>query len=123
MAPGTARRLPAALALAATMLLALACDPELPFPPAAGSAAGIVVTLDPSAPLDAAPPVLRVRIASTGAAIDLARVVLAEGHLGPAHLRQIQRDERSMALSKRILPAIVWREDPSNDRSDVIVAP
>src|SRR4051794_8991168 len=125
MAPGIARRLHVlvALALVALAFLAIACDPEIPIPSGSGQGENLAVTLDPPSPLDAAPPVWRARIAPAGAPIDPARVVFVQGHLGPAHLRQIQNDERSKALSKRILPAIVWREDPSNDASAVIVAP
>lgn len=110
--------------LLAPAFAALACNPDLPFPVDVPGADGeLSLTLDPPAPLDAAPPVLRLRVALAGAVLDPARVVLVSGSLGPAHLRQLQRGEPSKALSKRIIPALIWSDAADEAGEAVVVAP
>jgi hypothetical protein len=98
----------------------LACAPDLPAPAgvaspprAPGDEGGIELTIDPPAPLDAVPPVLRLRLSfGAGPAIDhQARIYVIEGEVGPAHLRQIERDALSKALSARLVPALVWADE------------
>ncbi|WP_169796572.1 lamin tail domain-containing protein [Chondromyces crocatus] len=74
------------------------------------------MTLHPEASTQAAPPVLRVHLqVPSRAEVDVERALLFEGELGPAHLRQITRGQLSKALSKRIVPALVWMEEPTTD--------
>ncbi len=75
----------------------------------------VVVTVDPAAPLDAVPPVLRIHIDLGGGPADPNRAesgpfVLVAGEVGPAHLGQLARDEISAALAARLIPMVTWRE-------------
>ena len=119
----------ALLGVAAPVALALAvaaCAPDLPVGGARGRGssaeldAGVRVALEPPAPLDAATPVLRVRIqpAPGGAALDPTRVVLIEGTIARAQERQLERDEPSNALSERMVAALTWLEG-----DEVVLAP
>src|SRR5262245_27098976 len=100
----------------APLACVLACRPELPVPADAGAAGGggaalaFDVALEPGAPLDAAPSVLQLRIdlPPVGAAPE--RVVLAEGELGPGHLRELAENDISDALSERLLDVIAWAD-------------
>lgn len=115
--------------LGAVGALALAaCDPDLPLShPRGGGAQGgaglgagggaLAVTVDPAAPLDAAPRVLRLRI-DAAPPPDPARIALVHGDVGPGHLRQIAQGEPSATLTKRIIPARVFR-----DGAAVVLAP
>lgn len=123
--------------LPAPLVLTLfACNPQVPIPhwgapkpeTAAEGAAegGVVVTVEPSASLDAVPAVLRLRVAAARVAIDPSVVVLVQGHAGPAHLRQVQRGELSAALTERQIPALIFPDPPAEDAvqpSGVVVAP
>jgi hypothetical protein len=105
-------------------LAACACNPDLATPtsgcpdPAADEASALEVTLEPGAPLDRAPTIMRVHVRGVEAAVDPARLLLVEGEVGPSHLGQIARDEISSALSERIVPTLVWSHD-----NEVVLAP
>lgn len=93
---------------------ALGCQPSLPWPPdhraGPGEAPGEPhVLLEPDSPLEAAPPVLRARIVpGDDGAADPSRVLFVRGHVGDAHVRQVENGEVSQALTERILPAVAW---------------
>lgn len=123
------------LALAGASLLA-SCAPDLPQPdprpaatPAPAAEAAPWVDLWPDAPLDAAPQVLRAGLHLPGMAaaeVDLERVLLVQGEVRDAHLRQIVRGELSKALSERLVPALVWAEradEPAPGELRVTLAP
>jgi hypothetical protein len=122
-----------ACAIAAGWLLllhtALGCRPELPMPSGltGGSGAakrGMELEIEPPAPLDAAPRVLRLRI--TLEAIPDASasdVVLVSGEVSDAHLRQLARDDVSKALSERLIPVIAWTDETAADAVRIILAP
>ena len=68
--------------------------------------------LAPEAPFDDAPRVLRVEVVpSPGDTVDLSRLYFVRGHVGPAHLRQVENGEMSAALTERVLPAITFVRD------------
>lgn len=105
-----------------------ACAPDLPVPTRRASVAegtedgGVRLEIEPASPLDAAPPILRLRLSfDAGLSVDPTRVFLIEGDIGPSHVRQIERDDLSKALSARIVPALVWLEDAAEPV--VVVAP
>jgi hypothetical protein len=79
--------------------------------------------IEPPAPLDAAPRVLRLSV-TLGAVPDAspADVVVVAGEVSEAHLRQLERDDISKALSERLVPAIAWMDD-STDSVRIILAP
>lgn len=123
-----------------TLLLALspvhACAPELAAPcsdkvariePSTNEAdAGPELQIEPAAPPDAAPPVLRLRVRLPGTRpgdVDLARVLLFRGPINAAHLRQIEQGELSKALSERIVPSLAWLEEPPSGELWLTVAP
>jgi hypothetical protein len=65
-----------------------------------------------------------VRLSFDGAdSADLTRVLLFEGEIGPAHLRQIERGTLSKALSERVVPSIAWMESELDGSSALVVAP
>lgn len=109
---------------------ALACSPDLPLPikrsgaPPGSADGGVSLAIEPPSPIDAAPPILRLRLAFDKAPpVDPARVYLFKDELGPSHLRQIERDELSKALSKRIVPALVWKDEAASPEQVVVIAP
>ncbi|WP_437736228.1 lamin tail domain-containing protein [Sorangium sp. So ce1335] len=126
-APRAAHVLP--LALAPLVASPLSCAPELAVPPrldddavtaTAGDADAVPeLQIDPAAPLDAAPPVLRLRVRLPGTAaghVDPGRALVLRGKVGAAHLRQIEQGELSNALAERVVPSIAWlNEAPSGD--------
>src|SRR5262245_13762863 len=105
-------------------LAVLGCQPALPEllpgtrevkPPTEPHA-----VLEPGAPFDAAPRVVRVRVVpEDGAAADASRALFVKGHVGPGHVRQVQNGEVSEALAERVLPALTW---PEGDGS-IVIAP
>lgn len=115
-----------ALLLAATVLVAAGCQPDLALQDGAGGGTGggsgggntVGFTLEPPAAFDAAARALRVRIESASA-IDASRVRFVVGDVGPGHLKQLAADDPSNALEERILPASVWTRDDGT----VTVAP
>jgi hypothetical protein len=122
------QRVPHLLSLLSTA--ALACAPPLPTPgdrpgrDVESDSSGLLVETDPPAPVDAAPPILRVRLSFDGAdSADPARVLLFEGEIGPAHLRQIERGTLSKALTERVVPSIAWIEGDLEGSSALVVAP
>ncbi|WP_437534720.1 lamin tail domain-containing protein [Sorangium sp. So ce726] len=137
--PRALRALPLALALTPLVASPLSCAPELVVPPqldeggdeedagVAGPAdAGPELQIEPAAPLDAAPPVLRVRVLLPGAAlgsVDPARALVVRGKLSAAHLRQIERGELSTALSERVVPSIAWLNGTPPGDLSLTVAP
>jgi len=109
----------------------LACAPDLPVPtrragapPGTEGGGGVRVEIEPPAPIEAAPPILRLRVFfGAGAPVDLARVFLIEGEIGPSHVRQIERGDLSKALSARVVPALVWLDEAALPEQVVVVAP
>lgn len=112
---------------------ALACAPDLPLPSRFTTTGelhdpepetGPLFDIEPPSPADAAPPILRLRLPLDRVGpIDVDRVVLVRGQVGPAHLRQIERGALSKALSARVVPAIAWRDDAAAGGAAVVVAP
>jgi hypothetical protein len=100
-----------------------ACNPELPLYTVGADGGPLApdfsVKLEPDAPLEEAPAALRLRIEEPPEGLVPERVLIATGVLGPAHLRQLQTSEVSMALSERILPLLSWREPDGA----IVVAP
>jgi hypothetical protein len=84
------------------------------------------VHLEPAAPLDAAPPVLRIRVENP---VDPARIVLVHGHAGSAQVSQVRRGEISKVLQAELVPVVIWSEDPPADgdggaaTGSVVIAP
>ncbi|WP_437679866.1 lamin tail domain-containing protein [Sorangium sp. So ce131] len=117
------------LALAPLVAHPLACAPELAAPPPveagdgdlddAVDEASVELQIEPPAPLDAAPPVLRLRVhlpAVSAEDVDLARVLVIRGKIGAAHVRQLEQGEPSKALSERVVPSLAWlQEAPPGD--------
>jgi hypothetical protein len=87
----------------------------------AGGAGALVVSVEPEAPLDAVPRVLRVHVRAPGGAEGLEPdgFVLVRGELGAAHLSQLARGAPSKALRERMVPALAWAVGPS----EVVLAP
>lgn len=104
---------------------ALGCQPTLPdrFGDGGGSTSEAQqphAVIEPEAPLDAAPRVVRVRIVpAAGATADAARVLFVRGHVGAGHIRQVVNDSVSQALTERVVPAITWTEEDGS----VVLAP
>lgn len=98
------------------------CRPDLPLagsnPLSTDGAPEFVVRIEPDAPLDATPRVLRAHVQWPNP-IDKERVFLIRGEVTDYHLRQIERDDLSKTLVERMVPAIVWAEDERN----VVIAP
>jgi hypothetical protein len=118
-------------ALLALVSGALACAPDLPVPtqragaPPGSSDGGVRLEVEPPSPIEAAPPILRLRLFfDAEPPVDPARVYLIEGEIGPSHIRQIKRNALSKALSARIVPALVWLA-PGDEAAEqvVVVAP
>src|SRR5262245_42620736 len=91
-----------------------ACNPDFDSPtvdcgddPAVEETSALVVSLEPPAALDRAPPALRVHVRA-GTPLDPKKLLLVEGEVGSGHLGQIARDDISNALAERIVPAITW---------------
>lgn len=108
--------------LAATLCLS-ACAPapaHEPGDPGSSTRDPFSVSLQPDAPLDAAPPILHLALSSAPGApwIDDGRVALIAGDVGSAHLGQLARDDVSSALAERIVPSLIWRQDEL-----VVIAP
>ena len=109
--------------LAVTVALC-SCTPSPTSAPAESTSTGasspFAVDVDPDAPLDAVPAILRLSLARSPGQppVDETRVALIEGEVGSAHLGQLARDDVSNALSERIVPSLIWRQDDL-----VLVAP
>lgn len=121
-------RLPRVAALVLTVLaLSLGgCQPELPLGRRGGSASSTAsalpeLHLDPEADLQAAPPILRLRVALAGEA-DPAAFVLVRGEVSKAHVRQLASEEISKALRERLVPALSWAEGEGEARQ-IVLAP
>ncbi|XXX80012.1 lamin tail domain-containing protein [Sorangium sp. So ce134] len=134
--PHALRPLPLALALAPLAASALSCAPELAAPPpfheeegadpADPADAGPELQIEPEAPVNAAPPVLRLRVRLPGASlegVDPARALVVRGKISAAHLRQIEQGELSKALSERIVPSIAWLDGTPPGDLSLVVAP
>lgn len=106
----------AVLALLAAAFSACLSRPPIPGPRPPPSAddepiqPGEPVSLVPAAPLDAAPPVLWIRVEMP---VDPARIVLIHGRAGSAQVSQVRRGEISRALRATIVPSVIWSEEPS----------
>ena len=103
--------------------LVCGCRPDLPVPSSeplttSTDLSELVVRLEPDAPLENAPRVLRAHVQWSNP-IDKERIFLIRGEVSEYHLRQIARDDLSKTLMERIVPAIVWAEDERN----VVIAP
>ena len=108
---------------------ALACAPEFPVPvkragvPPGASEDGVRVEVEPASPVEAVPPILRLRISfPAGLPVDPDRVLLVSGELGRAHIRQIEKGTLSKALTARVVPAIAWMDEDATTPV-IIVAP
>lgn len=120
IAQSTRTSLPLPLVLAAA---SAACQGPLPQPGPCrceddeASAVALEVSLEPSAPLDAAPAVVRIHLRAPADGpppnppLDPERFVLVQGAAGPAQLGQLAREEISAALAERMLPTLAWSED------------
>lgn len=105
-------------------LVALGCQPSLPEPfpgsrpPEPDTEPHAV--LEPDAPFDAASRVVRIRVVpAEGALADASRALFVKGHVGPAHVRQVQNFDVSEALSERVLAALTWADDDGS----IVIAP
>jgi len=116
--------------LAALAASALGCDPSLPVPAGAALAEqdggisvvgaggagggaggdGLVVSVDPPAPIGAAPRVLRLGATLGGVTLDPTRMVLVEGSVVTRELDEIKEQMISAALSKRLVPVLAWAD-------------
>lgn len=108
----------------AVVVALLGCNPQIPIPGRSGPrAAGAadshaVLTVEPPAPLDGLPPVVRLHVttsSSAGTPVTPEGLALVRGAIGRAHLRQIQRGEVSASLAKRLVPALVFPDEPAED--------
>jgi hypothetical protein len=117
-----------------SLALATACAPDLPDPVArAGTGSGgggpeVWLELEPASEPIAAPAVLRAHVhVPAGAATTPEDVVLVEGEVGVAHLRQLEDGDLSKAFSERLLPAVVWAAgggaDAAAGERRLVVAP
>jgi hypothetical protein len=113
-----------ALLLAALGAGSLGCDPTPPIPVGSdlsgldgggvlgggGSAGGglLVVSVDPPAPLEAAPRVLRLGATMDGFTFDPTRMALVEGTIGTQILDELKTQKVSAALTKRLVPVLTW---------------
>jgi len=106
------------------------CDPGLLTQPGRAapavpeSDATMSLSVEPAAPLETVPPILRIRVLLEGVSNAELRegpghIVLIAGQVGPAHLGQLARDEISNALAERIVPTIARREGDGS----VVLAP
>ncbi|MEZ4301450.1 MAG: hypothetical protein R3B70_41335, partial [Polyangiaceae bacterium] len=67
-----------------------------------------------------APPVVRARVVpANGESVDPSRVLFVKGHVGDGHVRQVENDDVSQALSERVVPAVTW----SLADGSVVIAP
>ncbi len=88
------------------------------------------VSLIPAAPLDAAPPVIWIRVEGP---VDPARIVLVHGRAGSAQLGQVRRNEISRILRATLVPVVIWSEEPqessgalgdgASQNGSVVIAP
>lgn len=110
------------LAVVLLTLLSSGCRPELPAPGsnplAVADPPEFVVRIEPDAPLDAAPRVLRARVFWPDS-IDKDRVFLIRGEVSDYHLRQIEQGDLTKTLQERVIPALVWSEK----NGEIVIAP
>ena len=82
------------------------------------------VTVEPAAPLDAAPAVLWIRVKKP---VDPAQIVLVRGRAGAAQVSQVRRGAISRTLRDQLVPVTIWSEDPAGDAAapsgSVVIAP
>jgi hypothetical protein len=76
------------------------------------------LTLEPPAPLDAAPAVLRLRI--SGLDVDPRSLFLVDGDIGSYHRARIRSGELPAAIAARRVPALGWSDSV---RGDIVLAP
>jgi len=94
----------------------IACRADLPPPSghlgSGGGAPGdISFSIEPEAPLDAAPRALRLRVGGPGALeIDPGSLVFVEGELGEYQLRDLEDGDLSKTLTERLLPLTAFAE-------------
>jgi Lamin Tail Domain len=103
--------------LVASLLVLAHCAPITSESPESdgegGSTAELAIALEPGGALDAAPPILRIRLQAAPGdwPPDETRLALISGDIGSAQLGQIARNDISNALNERIVPSLSWRED------------
>jgi Lamin Tail Domain len=111
--------------LAALAAAAVGCDPQIPLPESSlssnpdggaggssgtGGGASIVVSVEPAAPIDAAPRVLRLRAELPGLTLDPTRFALVQGTLGPRQAREFYDGNVSATLSQQIVETLSWND-------------
>ncbi len=95
----------------------LSCAPQLPEPDGSRPPA-VELELEPAAPLDAAPPVFRLRLVAAASREAPDQVVLVDGPLSDYHLRRIEQRDLPNTLVERLLPTLAWAKG-----EDLWVAP
>jgi hypothetical protein len=101
------------------LLLVSACQPLPEEPPRQGSLGPPSLALEPDAPLDRAPPVVRLRIAQAEPDLESASEVLViEDELSDYHLGRILKRDLPQTLLDRVVPALAWTEPDA-----IVVAP
>lgn len=120
--PGLVSAFSPTLAVMLLTFLSSGCRPELPLPGSnplsVADPPEFVVKIEPEAPLDAAPRVLRAHL-SWADSIDKDRVFLIRGEVSEYHLRQIERGDLTKTLQERVVPALVWPEQ----NGEIVIAP
>jgi hypothetical protein len=95
-----------------------ACQP-LPEQPSGPPSTAVEVTIEPEAPLDEAPSVLRLRLPWSERSLDSPEdVLLVSGELSDYHVGRIRRRDLPKTLIARIVPALTWI-----DGDALVVAP
>jgi hypothetical protein len=97
--------------LSLLFLWLVCCAPPVFDPAIEGGADGPFVELQPAAPLDAAPAVMRIYIRGRPDGVQPAapeKAFLFEGEIRSAHLGQLERDEVSAALEERMVATLSW---------------
>ncbi len=79
----------------------------------AGAAGGVEATFSPVDQGAHLFQVSRAEIVTEGS-LDRDKVFLFSGKLGPSHRKQVEKGELSGALTERIVPSLIWSDDPSH---------
>jgi hypothetical protein len=105
---------------AALFAATLGCDPHLPDgllarhdAGAAGGAGGggpggLIVTVEPTAPIDGAPRVLHLHASLAGFSFDPTRMMLLEGTLTPRQVHELATGKLPATLAKRRQQVLTW---------------
>ncbi len=105
--------------LALSYLVASCSSPLPPRPERPPPDAGVHVEIEPSAPLDAAPRVVRLVLGTP----DAGSVALYSGVLGSYHLGRIASGDIPATLTARLVPSRTWTEESSDGSARTVVAP